>query len=164
MKLLLIAALTLLALADTDITHKQVSTWSQQKIDKVTGKNPDFDGEIIIWLFYSPKCCSSPNERLNSEVKEQVESKILNTDQGKTFDFEEVDVTDMDAKALIKYLQVDADQANFGPIVGITCEGHASWRHKDDPVKKIADKIPEYLTYRETARKAKEQENQSTSL
>ena len=162
MKLLLFAALIAFVVCDTDALHAEISEQSQEYIDKITGKNPNFDGEITIWLFESPNCCASPNEKLNSETEDKIKSKILSTEKGKTYFFEKIDVTDEDMKGLLKYMQIDPVQANFGPFVAISCEGFAAWDHTKQAVDKINGKLSEYERYKATAKKNAEDQANGT--
>ena len=99
---------------------------------------------------------------MNSETEDKIKSKILSTEKGKTYFFEKIDVTDEDMKGLLRYMQIDPAQANFGPFVAISCEGFAAWDHTKQAVEAIEKKLPEYERYKATAKKNAEAQANGT--
>ena len=99
MKLLIAVALLCVALATVTPTKGTEIVKQLQGID--------LDGEIFVIFFYDPRCCADPKRTINDDVKKEIQSKVLGTENGKKYIYYEVDTSDQDMKVVTDLLKVD---------------------------------------------------------
>ena len=132
MKLLLLAIVLALVAATTPT-----------KGDKIVAQleGVEMDGEIFVILFYDPSCCSDPDRTINNDVKQDLQKKVLSTENGKKYIFYEIDTSDQDMQVVNKKLNIDNYQTKHGPTVLIACSGEGYWAHGRDAADKVAGKM-----------------------